>query len=173
MRERPSYLLFLHFVFFFLDVSFLDDEFFIQFFPFFLTWIKALRTDGVALSTDCKAHWNFVILAYINQNDFTLRPWNLWIMCNTYVHQCSSFSSHRQTHLAQGGVLHCDLTEEEVDVVAVVDGVQEVRLCREREREKCVIDFFHFQGKTLLMSSFSVTSPSVWDFQHVPAVIRR
>lgn len=33
-------------------------------------------------------------------------------------------------YLAQGGVLHRDLTQEEVDVVAVVDGVQEVWLCR-------------------------------------------
>lgn len=31
-------------------------------------------------------------------------------------------------HLAQGRVLHRDLAEEEVDVVAVLDGVEEVRL---------------------------------------------
>lgn len=35
-----------------------------------------------------------------------------------------------QTHLPQGGVLHRHLAEEEVDVVTVVDGVQEVGLCR-------------------------------------------
>jgi len=31
-------------------------------------------------------------------------------------------------HLSQGGVLHGDLAEEEVDVVPVLDGVQEVGL---------------------------------------------
>lgn len=40
------------------------------------------------------------------------------------------------THLAQRGVLHRNLAQEEVDVVTVVDGVQEVRLCREGEEKK-------------------------------------
>lgn len=44
--------------------------------------------------------------------------------------------THRQTYLAQGGVLHSDLTKEKVDVVTVVDGVQEVRLCREKEKKE-------------------------------------
>lgn len=45
----------------------------------------------------------------------------------------------RLAYLPQSGVLHRHLAEEEVDVVPVVDGVQEVRLCRERERERGAI----------------------------------
>lgn len=38
------------------------------------------------------------------------------------------------SHLSQSGVLHRDLAEEEVDVVAVLDGVKEVRLWLKKER---------------------------------------
>ena len=58
--------------------------------------------------------------------------------------------TERQAYLAQGGVLHGDLTEEEVDVVTVVDGVQEVRLCRDGEEH----------GVKTLLTSLLSTRPS-------------
>lgn len=49
-------------------------------------------------------------------------------------------------YLAQGGVFHCNLTEEKVDVVTIVDGMQEMRLCR----EKGIIIFSHFSRQKAL-----------------------
>lgn len=43
----------------------------------------------------------------------------------------SSYATGVSFHLPQSGVLHCDLAKEEVDIVAILDGVQEVRLCLE------------------------------------------
>lgn len=40
-------------------------------------------------------------------------------------------------HLAQSGVLHCDLAEEKVHVVAVLDGVEEMGLCGRRGEKTC------------------------------------
>lgn len=36
----------------------------------------------------------------------------------------------RAPHLAQGGVLHCNLAEEKVDVVPVLDGMEKMGFCR-------------------------------------------
>lgn len=55
------------------------------------------------------------------------------------------------THLAQGCIFHCDLTQEKVDVVTIVNGVQEVRLCR--EKGITIIKFLKFRGKTLFFPS--------------------
>lgn len=45
----------------------------------------------------------------------------------------SSSGASVSSHLPQSGVLHRDLAEEEVDIVAILDGVQEVRLCLEAD----------------------------------------
>lgn len=42
----------------------------------------------------------------------------------------------RAPHLAKSGVLHCDLAEEEVHIVPVLDGVEEMGLCGRREEEE-------------------------------------
>ena len=38
-------------------------------------------------------------------------------------------------HLAKSGVLHCDLTQEEVHVVPILNSVQEMGLCGRQERK--------------------------------------
>lgn len=39
-------------------------------------------------------------------------------------------------HLAKSCVLHCDLAEEKVHIVPVLNSVEEMRLCGEERRER-------------------------------------
>lgn len=76
-----------------------------------------------------------------------------------FVNLLTNMTSFQIPHLSQRRVLHRDLTEEEVHVVSVVDGVQEVRLCRgggQRGRSASVCDSEHVPAatdKTLLFVS--------------------
>lgn len=74
--------------------------------------------------------WTLCIECRLSKGAFERRIGRVVAHCSTISFERNVISHvffPSQSHLAEGGVLHCNFTEEEVNVVAILDSVEETR----------------------------------------------